>query len=222
MWRTRPRTSRVLFVLSLGLAVTATAAVQARLATLEARARAAGPGRAVIVARTSLDRGVVLDETMLGTRRIPTRFLPPGALDATAPALGRALAADVAAGEPITTVRLAPAGGPVAALIPPALRAVAVPAALPASAIRPGDLVDVHATFAAGEAYTETVVAGSEVLSVLPLGRGDAGGGGVTLLILVGPEAAERLAFARTFADLSVALVSPEDVSAVDPPEEEP
>jgi Flp pilus assembly protein CpaB len=210
----------VLFVLSLGLAAAATVAVQARLARLEARARSAGPGRAVVVAATALDRGVVLDEAMLTTRRIPVRFLPPGALDSTERALGRALVAEVAAGEPITAVRLAPPGGPIAALIPPALRAVAVPAALPASAIRSGDRVDVHATFATGDAHTETVVAGAEVLSVLPAGPDDAGASGVTLLILVGPESAERLAFARTFADLSVALVSPEDLPAVERPEE--
>jgi pilus assembly protein CpaB len=210
MRRSRPRTSRILFVLSMVLAVGTTMAIQARLARLEAQARAAGPGREVVVAAVDLDRGTLLEASMLSARRIPTRYLPPGALDSADAALGRTLAADVAADEPITEVRLGSPGGPVAALIPPGMRAVAVPAAIPASALRAGDRVDIHATFASGGSHTETVVAGAEVLTVLP-GTDPGGTGAVTLIVLVGPESAERLAFARTFADLSVALVSASD-----------
>lgn len=221
MRRTRPRTSRVLFVLSVVLAVGATMAVQARLARLEARARAAGPGRAAVVAATDLARGTVLEPAMLTTRRLPARFLPPGVLPSPGAAVGRILAADVAEDEPITGLRLAPAGGPVAALIPPSFRAVAVPAALPASVVRAGDRVDVLATYATGGPHVETVVAGAEVLSVLPAGSAQSGGpAAVTLMVLIGPESAERLALARSFADLSVALVSAEGGHPVGPEEE--
>jgi pilus assembly protein CpaB len=212
MRRTRPRISRVLLVLSVALAAAATLVVQARLARLEARARAAGPARSVVVAATDLARGTVLEPAMLIVRRVPAPFLAPGALASPDGVVGRTLAADVAADEPLTDLRLAPAGGPVAALIPAGFRAVPITAALPASAVRPGDRVDVLATFATGGAHTETVAPGAEVLSVLPAGSAETGGPGtVTLIVLVGPEAAEALAFARTFADLSVALVSPED-----------
>jgi pilus assembly protein CpaB len=214
MRRTRPRISRVLLVLSVALAAAATLVVQARLARLEARARAraAGPGRSVVAAATDLPRGTVLEPAMLSVRRVPAPYLAPGALASADAAVGRTLAADVAADEPLTDLRLAPAGGPVAALIPAGFRAVPITAALPASAVRPGDRVDVLATFATGGAHTETVVSGAEVATVLPAGSGDAGGPDtVTLIVLVGPESAEALAFARTFADLSVALVSPED-----------
>jgi Flp pilus assembly protein CpaB len=210
-----------MFVLSVALAVGATMAVQARLARLEARARAAGPGRAVVAAATDLARGTVLAPSMLTTRRLPARFLPPGVLPSPGAAVGRTLAADVATGEPITALRLAPPGGPVAALVPPSFRAVAVPAALPASVIRAGDRVDVLATYATGGPHAETVIAGAEVLSVLPAGSAESGGpAAVTLMVLVGPESAERLAFARSFADLSVALVSAEDRPPVGPEED--
>jgi pilus assembly protein CpaB len=212
MRRTRPRVSRVLLVLSVALAAAATLVVQARLARLEARARAVGSGRSVVVAATDLPRGTVLEPAMLALRRVPARFLPPGALASPDGVVGRTLAADVAADEPLTDLRLAPAGGPVAALIPSGFRAVPILAALPASAVRAGDRVDVLATFATGGAHTETVVPGAEVLSVLPGGSAETGEQStVTLIVLVGPESAEALAFARTFADLSVALVSPED-----------
>lgn len=212
MRRTRPRVSRVLLVLSVALAAAATLVVQARLARLEARARAVGSGRSVVVAATDLPRGTVLEPAMLALRRVPARFLPTGALASPDGAVGRTLAADVAADEPLTDLRLAPAGGPVAALIPTGLRAIPIPAALPASAVRAGDRVDVLATFATGGAHTETVVPGAEVVSVLPAGSAETGEQStVTLILLVGPESAEALAFARTFADLSVALVSPED-----------
>jgi pilus assembly protein CpaB len=214
MRRVRPRMSRLLFVLSLALAAAATLAVQARLATLEARARASGPGRAVVVAATALGRGTVLGPGMMAVRRMPSRFLPPGALSSPGRAIDRALAADVAEGEPITDLRLAPPGGPLTALIPPSSRAVPITAALPPSVVRPGDRVDVLATFASEGAHTETVVTAAEVLSVLPSGSDFGDAGVITLIVAVGPEAAERLAFARTFADLSVSLVSSEDTSA--------
>lgn len=211
MRRKRPRSSRVLFVLSLTLAAGATMAVQARLARLEARAAGAGPERTVIVAGRDLARGTVLGPDMLDRTRIPDRFLPPGTSSSLEEVAGHVLSSDVAAGEPITLVRLTSRGGPVAALVPPSLRAVPVPAALPASAVRPGDRVDVLATYATGQPHTETVVTGAGIVSVLP--SGSVQGGGVTLIILVGPESAERLAFARTFADLTVAIAPPVDAS---------
>jgi pilus assembly protein CpaB len=211
MRRTRPRMSRVMLVLSAALAVLATMAVQARLRAIEARAAAGGPRRPVVAAARDLDRGTVLDEGMFEVVEMPVRYLPPGSIQDPGAASGRVLAGPVAAGEALTEARLAPPGGPVAALVPPGLRAVPVPSALPSSAVLPGDLVEVHATYAGGQPYTETVVTGAEVLSVLASSSfGEEGAAPATLLILVGPEAAERLAHARAFADLSVALVSPQ------------
>jgi pilus assembly protein CpaB len=225
MRRTRPRISRVLFALSGALAVVATVAVQARLRALEARAAAGGPGRPIVVMKADLERGTVLGEGMLTTRDTPARFAPPGALRDPDDAVGRTLGSSVVLGEPLTAARLAPVGGPVAALVPPGLRAVAVPSTLPMAAIRAGDRVEIHATFASGQPHTEVVATGAEVLSVIPsqtlAGEGDGSVG--TLILLLGPESAERLAFARTFADLSVAVVSAEEEPAfVSSPAESP
>ncbi len=85
--------------------------------------------------------------------------------------------------------------------------------------VKPGDLVDVIATFGGGGAHTE--VAG-EALEVLAVDR-DGGGGsfgaaaaptseGGGLVLLVSPTDAERLAFASAFATLSIAVRGPDDL----------
>jgi pilus assembly protein CpaB len=199
--------------LSVVLAVLATLAVRSYLGVLEARAAAGGPGRAVVVAAADLPRGTRLTPEVLDTGEIPARFVPPGAILSPAAAMGRPLAADVLAGEVITSSRLAPDGGPVASLVPPGLRAFPVTVAVPQGAVAPGDLVDVLATHATGRAYTETVVAGAEVLSLGPAGGEDGFSGAVTLILLVSTEDAERLAFARAFADLAVAVAPVADVA---------
>jgi pilus assembly protein CpaB len=128
--------------------------------------------------------------------------LPPGALRDVEEALGRTLGADVVAGEVLTAARLAPPGGPIAALVPDGLRAVAVATFLPTGIVSRGDRVDVLATFAEGG--TEVVATGAEVLLVIG-GTGDLGEA-TTLVLLVTPETARSLAVARAFGDLSVAI----------------
>lgn len=209
MRRKRPRSSKVLFFLSVILAAGATLLLRGHLVRLEARAAAAGPGGPVVVAGVALTRGTVLEATALSVRSMPEDYRPPGALTSLAQAVGRMLAADVVAGEALTTTRLAAEGGPVAALVPPGLRAVPVPVAAPQGLLAPGDRVDVLATFGAGQPHTEIVVESAEVLSLL--GGGTAAFEGVaSVVLLVSQEAAERLAYARSFAELSVAVTSPE------------
>jgi pilus assembly protein CpaB len=209
MRRRRPPASRVLMVLSILLAAIATLVLRGHLARVEARAGAAGPGRSVVVADVPLERGATIDPSDLSMGRIPERYLPPGALADPGEAAGRMLAADVAAGEPITTTRLAAGGGPVASLIPAGLRAVPLAVALPGGAVESGDRVDVLATFSEGQPHTETVVTGAEVLAVLEASEVDDFGAATTLVVLVGPDDAERLAYARAFADLAVAIAPP-------------
>jgi pilus assembly protein CpaB len=209
MRRKRPRSSQVLAFLSLVLAAVATLALRGHLLRLEARAHASGPGGPVVVAASDLDRGTVLQPGMVKVEDVPARFQPPGALADPAQVAGRTLAAEVAAGEAITATRLAPPGGPVASLVPDGLRAVPVAVFLPPGTVVPGDRVDVLATFATGQPYTETVVSGAEVLRVTAGAAPDDLGAAATLLLLVGPEDAERVAYARSFADLSVAIAPP-------------
>jgi pilus assembly protein CpaB len=201
-----------MLLLSVVLAVLATLAVRSYLGTLEARAAAGGPGRSVVVAAVDVPRGTPLAAELLDTARVPGDYVPPGAIGSPAAAVGRPLAADVLAGEVITTSRLAPEGGPVASLVPEGLRAFPVTVAVPRGAVAAGDLVDVLATHATGQAYTETVVAGAEVLSSGPAGGEDGFAGAVTLILLVSPDDAERLAFARAFADLAVSVAPAAEV----------
>lgn len=213
MRRTRPRSSRILLVLSIVLAALATVGLRGHLTRLEARAGVGGLAGPVLVAGDALERGTVMGPSMVEVRSIPTRYRPPGALSAPDQVVGRVLAADVVAGEVLTAARLAPLGGPVAALVPQGLRAFPVPAGVPPGSLAPGDRVDVLATYPTGQPYTETVAAGAEVLQVMDR-RGFADEGpGATVLLLVGPETAERLAHAAAFAEISLA-VSPAEGAA--------
>lgn len=210
MRRKRPFSSKVLFALSVLLAVGATFLLRDHLARLEAEAAAAGPGAQVVVAESDLPRGTVVDTSALATARIPERYLPPGAISSVEEVAGSMLAADVAAGEIVTSARLASSGGPTAAMVPPGLRAAPVQVSVPPGLLAAGDRVDVLATFAAGQPRTETVVAGAEVLSILAGGLQELESA-ATLVLLVSPDAAEQLAYARAFADISVVVTSAEE-----------
>jgi len=120
---------------------------------------------------------------------------------------------DVVEGEAITRTRLAVAGGPVASLVPAGLRAFPIRVGSPAGTVRAGDHVDVLATFGGPRPYTDTVASGLEVLTIVePEAGAFAAGGpaGASLVLLVGPEIAEELAYAVAFADLSVAIAPPD------------
>jgi Flp pilus assembly protein CpaB len=92
------------------------------------------------------------------------------------------------------------------------MRAVQVPVA-GAVGVEPGDRVDVLATFGGGGAHTEVTAEGLEVLAIDRAQTATLGGGSdaVGLLVLAGADEAERLAFAATFATLSIGLRSPAD-----------
>jgi Flp pilus assembly protein CpaB len=123
--------------------------------------------------------------------------------------VGQVLVSDLAEGEPLTRTRVSSAGGPVASVVPSGLRAFVVPAGLPAGVVRAGDRVDVLATFGGPRPYTDTVGIGLEVLSVIEEASGTfeaSGAAGPSLVLLVSPEIAERLAHATAFAQLSVTV----------------
>jgi pilus assembly protein CpaB len=213
MRRRPPRASIVLLVLAVILGVAATLLLRGYLARLAARAAAGGPGRPVVVAVSDLGRGTLLTPDLLAMGEIPAPYVPPGAVGSADEVTGRFLSADILAGEVLTRARLAPDGGPVASLVPPGLRAVPITAGVPAGTVVPGDRVDVLATFATGRPHTETVVEAAEVLMVRTA-SGDAFGEAATLLLLVAPDTAARLAYARAFADLAVALAPPQELTA--------
>jgi Flp pilus assembly protein CpaB len=77
-------------------------------------ARGYGPLRSVVVAARSLDRGKPLMSeevsSALELRRVPVRFVPPGALEAPGDALGLVPASTIAAGSYLLAGELRPPG----------------------------------------------------------------------------------------------------------------
>ncbi len=188
-------------------------------------ATGAGPQRAVVVAGERISRGSSINTSQLRVVRMPQAYAPPGSFERIEQAAGRVALSDLLSGEPVTQSRLARVrAGPVSSLIPEGLRAFAVPTSLPPRALAAGDHVDILGTYSQGQPHTESVVQGVEVLLVLGSSSGggssgsqglglDAAGAGVdgsiTLIVLVSPDQEERLAFARAFADLQVAIAPP-------------
>jgi pilus assembly protein CpaB len=222
------RSARLYFAASLALAMAAGILLHGYLARVSAAAVALGPHVAVVVAAELIERGTVVGPGDLKVASFPRVYAPPGFIDRISRAAGRVALSDLSPGEAVTETRLARVrAGPVASLIPAGLRAFAVPTSLPGGALAPGDRVDVLATYASGQPHTETVVAGVEVLFVLGP-EGSDGGSGVTnldaaaagvgssttLILLVSTEQEERLAFARAFADLQVAIAPAEEPPA--------
>jgi pilus assembly protein CpaB len=205
------RRSKAFAVLALAAGATSFLVVRGYAAEIEALRPSAGAPITVVVAATDLARGTTLSETDLLVREFPAPYAPPGVIEEPEDAVGLTLVSDLAEGEPLTGTRVRGAGGPVASLVPSGLRAFVVAAGLPPGAVRPGDHVDVLATFGGPHPYTDTVGTGLEVLSVLdePAGTFEASGtSGPSLVLLVSPETAERLAHATAFAQISVTIAS--------------
>jgi pilus assembly protein CpaB len=217
--RKLPRSSFVLISISVAFALAAALVMRAYARRIDVARPDGGPPISVVAAAEDLARGAVLTEDALEVVTVPSRFAPPGAMRDLTRATGRIVIANIAAGEIVTQLRLAGTGsGPTASLVPPGMRAVVVPVE-GAVGVKPGDRVDVMATFGGGGAHTE--VAG-EGLDVLAVDRGGGGGsfgaatastsGGVGLVLLVTPTDAETLAFASAFATLSIAVRGPDDI----------
>jgi pilus assembly protein CpaB len=166
----------------------------------------------VVVAARPLTRGATLAEDAVRVELMPAAFAPPGRFGSPEQVTGRTLVSDLAEGEAVTPTRLGVEGGPVASLVPEGLRAFPIQPGPSAAAVRAGDRVDVLATFGGPRPYTDTVAGGLEVLSVVEPDAGAFAAGGAagpSLVLLVGPEVAEELAYAAAFADLAVAVAPP-------------
>jgi Flp pilus assembly protein CpaB len=212
--------STLFLLLAVASGLAAFALVRGYEARLDALHPAAGPPIPVVVAAQTLSRGQPVPAGAVELRRMPAAFAPPGSMRTVESVVGRIAVADVVAGEAVSRARLAPAtAGPIAALVPPGLRAAFVPTELPEGAVRSGDRVDVFATYG-GRAHTELAADGVEVLGTagssaagaeqpLSPAAGTPPGGGIVLVVLVDQGTAERLAFARAFATLTVTVDGP-------------
>lgn len=145
-WRALRRRPAPFWLMALALSLVTGATVTRLLGDAAAAADRYGGLRPALVATTDLEPGAVLGPGDTELREVPAAFLPDGAL--SGPADGAVLTAAVVAGEALVEARLAPAGtSPVAALLPPGTRGVAVPTGPGALRLRVGDVVDVLATF---------------------------------------------------------------------------
>lgn len=215
-----PLASKVLVALAVLLGALAFVAVRGYQERVEALHPALGSPVPTVKAATDLARGTSLTEQMLDTSSVPEEFVPPGAVVDVGSIVGRVLAADVETGEILTRSRLAENKvGPVAALVPDGLRAVVVPSGVPPGTVRAGDHVEVYATYGGGRPHTELVATDLEVVRILTeggtTGVGGVGGtmttnAGVAFILLVDGEAAARLAYARAFGQLLIAILGPE------------
>jgi pilus assembly protein CpaB len=205
-----PMSARLLLLAGVTSGALAFVGLRGYAAELRATRPDVGPLVSVVIAARDLARGTTLDASMLEVGRVPAAFEPPGAMRTPTQALGRVLVGAAAAGEVITASRVSgPGTGPVAAVVPPGLRAVVVPAALPGDLVRAGDRVDLLATFGGGRPYTETVLTAAEIVRVLPASgavAGVAGDDAASLILVVAPDDAERVAYAKTFAQLEVVI----------------
>ncbi len=205
--------SKVFAVLAVVCGLGAFALVRAYALRLERLRPAVGPPVEVVEAARPLAKGTLLTDDMLRITELPADFAPPGALRSLEQAAGRTLVSDLAEDEVLTRTRIGTVGGPVASQVPSGLRAFTIPSGMPPGAVRPGDRVDVLATFGGPHPHAETVASSLEVLEILEA----AGSGGLasqdagpSLVLLVSPDAAEQLAYAKAFADLTVVVAPPE------------
>jgi pilus assembly protein CpaB len=219
--RRRPPTSAlVYFGLAAVCAVAAVTLMSSYRHHVEATRPDVGPAVSVVVAASDLVRGTVLAEPALTVQPFPSSLVPPGALTVVDEAIGRTLVADIADGEVVTRTRVGSSeAGPVAALVPPGLRAFVLRSGVPAGTLRSGDLVDVIATYGAGggRPYTDTVATEVQVLKVLDAIEGLSASGvdaGVQVVVLADPETVETLARASALGVVTVSIAGSDEVGS--------
>jgi len=195
-------------VAAVGLALVSALVVTRLVGRAEAGAARFGDLRPAAVARTTLPAGSTVGPGDTEVRRLPASLLPPGAV--TEPPEGAVVASTVHAGEVVLSARLAPGDrSALAAALPPATRALAVPTGPAALPLEGGDVVDVLATFdpdlADGGDPTVAVARGGVVVDV----------SAEAAVVAVTTEQAPRVAFAVSAGAVALALVAPEaEVSA--------
>lgn len=215
MFRRKLPTSSLMFLsLSVVAGLMAALFMRGYARRLEATRPDVGVPVGIVVTTRAIARGATVTPDMVRADQMPSAFVPPNAAGTLKDVVGRILSSDVDAGEVVTSARLAgTSSGPVAALVPAGQRAFLIPSGLPPEAVRAGDRVDVLAAFGGGRAHVEAVAGDVEVGRVMEPGDASTVAGtdspGPSLVLLVDPDTAERLAYALTFAKLSVAIEPP-------------
>jgi pilus assembly protein CpaB len=178
----------------------------------------------VVVAKRDIPKGTILSTDMLQTKSMHRNIIPDGAAVNPSAVSGKATRYKLAAGQPIAQSDLLPTDH-LSYVIPPFMRAVSVgldPVVGVAGFIRPGDHVDVIATFAIGQGtVTKTILQDVELLATgTQASAGQAANTGddtatasdqpnATLLVL--PTQAERLVLADEKGKIRLALRRADD-----------
>lgn len=213
---TRRRRALALTVLSLLLGTLAASEIAGREAAL---ARRVGPTVAVVVARTDLPVGAVLEPRALAVRRVPSRFVPRGSFTRPAALAGLSAAVPIAAGtdlvgalvhDPeVAAIEDAQAAGGLSDL-KAGERVAEVTARGDARLLRAGSRIDLLVTRegADGSGGTTLALEDAEVLAATAAGAADDGSGRgdvaasprVALSLRVSLREAVALAAAQNFA----------------------
>ena len=194
-------------------------------------ARAAQPAAQIVLSTRDLEVGTLLKEEDVKLAEWPGA-VPAGATSKPQDVVGRGVIAPIFAKEPVIESRLAPkgAGGGLAAMIPPGMRAVAVrvnEVVGVAGFVVPGMRVDVliSGNKPGGDSglgtVTRTLLQNLEVLSAGQDFKKDAEGKPLPVQVvnlLVNPEQAEQLSLASSQTQIQLVLRNPLDRDAAKTP----
>jgi Flp pilus assembly protein CpaB len=176
--------------------------VAGHLSQAAAQAARYGRLRPVVTATHAVDIGTVLRPSDVAVRSVPAAFLPEGSLSSSSAAVGRVVVVPLFRGAAVVAANLAPVGlQGLAALLPPGMRAVAVPTGTASVPLRRGDRVDVLATFdppAPGQEPTFPVAEAALVVDVGPEAAS----------VAVSSEEAKRVAFAVSSGTVTLVVTT--------------
>jgi Flp pilus assembly protein CpaB len=204
--RLRLRRRPVLWWLAVvGLSLTIGLVLESGLSRAQADARRFGAPTEVAVARVDLAAGATAGPATVELRPWPEGLVPDGALNRVPE--GLVVSQAILAGEPVVETRLGAEH-----LVPPGRRALALPTGPGGLGVRPGDRVDLLATFdplvaPAGEDPTVTVAQAATVVSVRAR----------SITVAVTETEAPRVAFALAQATITLALTPPGTFAPDDP-----
>lgn len=184
----------------------------------------------IVVAKHGIPPGTVVDAAMLDVRNLPPGAAPQGVASAPEMLVGKVVSVPIKAGEPVSTSYVE-AKNRLAQMIPPFMRAVTVaidPISGVGGYLKPGDHVDVVATFSANEGtLTKTVLQDVTLVAMGSQVVGDDGarvtgkatdpttGANATLVVL--PGDAEKLVLADSKGKLRLTLRRSDDLSRIQP-----
>jgi pilus assembly protein CpaB len=167
----------------------------------------AEPYRDIVVVAADIKAGIQLTEENLEVLSWPERLVPAGSFERSEDVVGKTVARNFIAGEPILSAHLTRdgTGDGIASLTPPGMRAMTISVssnAMVSEFLNPNSRVDVLATIQTdkkgGGYISKSILQNVRVLSV---GNGAGGGIGMSkwgsVTLLVTPDEAERLALAE-------------------------